>query len=159
MWFTRDPASVIGEGVTLNHMYWPERNREVIAYKTIFTYHPDFCETPQFFKHESTFHIEGGDLHNLNSENVAVGISQRTEPAAIDTLANNLLWDENSTIESVWAIQVPYDDLCIHLDTYFTRVGYETFLVARELLDQARVYRITRADRKGQPGRAMSKAD
>mgnify|MGYP000258422642 FL=1 len=91
MWFTRDPASVIGEGVTLNHMYWPERNREVIAYKTIFTYHPDFCETPQFFKHESTFHIEGGDLHNLNSENVAVGISQRTEPAAIDTLANNLL--------------------------------------------------------------------
>mgnify|MGYP000388191178 CR=1 FL=1 len=35
MWFTRDPASVIGEGVTLNHMYWPERNREVIAYKTI----------------------------------------------------------------------------------------------------------------------------
>lgn len=45
MWFTRDPASVIGEGVTLNHMYWPERNREVIAYKTIFTYHPDFRET------------------------------------------------------------------------------------------------------------------
>ena len=148
MWFTRDPASVIGEGVTLNHMYWSERNREVIAYKTIFSYHPDFREIPQFFKHESTYHIEGGDLHNLNSENVAVGISQRTEPAAIDTLANNLLWDERSTIESVWAIQVPYDDLCIHLDTYFTRVGYETFLVARELLDQARVYRITRGDRK-----------
>ena len=36
MWFTRDPASVIGEGVTLNHMYWPERNREVIAYKNDF---------------------------------------------------------------------------------------------------------------------------
>lgn len=144
MWFTRDPASVIGEGITLNHMYWPERNREVIAYKTIFSYHPDFRETPQFFEHESAYHIEGGDLHNLNSENVAVGISQRTEPAAIDTLANNLLWDENSTIESVWAIQVPYDDLCIHLDTYFTRVDYETFLVARELLDQAQVYRITR---------------
>lgn len=144
MWFTRDPASVIGEGVTLNHMYWPERNREVIAYKTIFTYHPDFRETPQFFKHESTYHIEGGDLHNLNSENIAVGISQRTEPAAIDTLANNLLWDENSTIESVWAIEVPYDDLCIHLDTYFARVNYETFLIDRELLDQARVYCITR---------------
>ena len=144
MWFTRDPASVIGEGVTLNHMYWPERNREVIAYKTIFNYHPDFRETPQFFKHESTYHIEGGDLHNLNSENVAVGISQRTEPAAIDTLANNLLWDENSTIESVWAIEVPYDDLCIHLDTYFARVNYETFLIDRELLDQARVYCITR---------------
>ena len=155
MWFTRDPASVIGEGVTLNHMYWPERNREVIAYKTIFTYHPDFREAPQFFKHESTYHFEGGDLHNLTCENVAVGISQRTEPAAIDTLANNLLWDENSAIESVWAIQVPYDDLCIHLDTYFARVGYETFLVDRELLDQARVYRITR---EGQPGRVMSKA-
>ena len=43
----------------------------------------------------------------------------------------------------------PYDDLCIHLDTYFTRVDYETFLVARELLDQARVYRITRGRSEG----------
>ena len=40
-----------------------------------------------------------------------------------------------------------------------TCVDYETFLVARELLDQARVYRITRADRKGQPVRVMSQAD
>lgn len=148
MWFTRDPASIIGEGVALNHMYWPERNREVIVYKTIFNYHPSFRGTPLFFQHESSYHIEGGDLHNLNSENVAVGISQRTEATAIDTLAQNLLWDEHSTVESVWAIQVPYDDFCIHLDTYFSRVDYETFLVAQELLDEAQVYRITRGRTK-----------
>ena len=159
MWFTRDPASVIGEGVTLNHMYWPERNREVIAYKTIFTYHPDFCETPQFFKHESTFHIEGGDLHNLNSENVAVGISQRTEPAAIDTLANNLLWDENSTIESVWAIQVPYDDLCIISTHISLALATRHSSLPVNFSTKRGSTASHGADRKGQPGRAMSKAD
>ena len=46
MWFTRDPASVIGEGVTLNHMYWPERNREVIAYKNDFYLSPRFPRDP-----------------------------------------------------------------------------------------------------------------
>lgn len=148
MWFTRDPVSVIGSGATLNHMYWPERNREVIAYQTIFNYHPTFMGTPQFFKHESTYHLEGGDVHNLNSENVAIGISQRTEPLAIDSLAREVLWNKDSTIESVWAIKVPYDELCIHLDTYFSRVDYDTFLIDRTLLEEAEVYRITRGRRE-----------
>ena len=120
MWFTRDPASVIGEGVTLNHMYWPERNREVIAYKTIFLPITQISARPLSSSSMNRLTtLKAATCTTSTAKNIAVGISQRTEPAAIDTLANNLLWDENSTIESVWAIQVPYDDLCIHLDTYF----------------------------------------
>ena len=32
MWFVRDPVSTIGSGISFNHMYWPERNREVALY-------------------------------------------------------------------------------------------------------------------------------
>ena len=149
MWFTRDPASSIGRGVTLNHMYWPERNREVLLYKTIAAFHPDFRDTPIFFRNESSFHMEGGDILNLNRENIAVGISQRTESAAIDCLARELLWNEQSEIDSVWAVQVPDEELCIHLDTYLSCVDTDTFLADRQLLDEARVYQISRGRKQG----------
>ena len=83
MWFVRDPVSTIGSGISFNHMYWPERNREVALYQTIFKYHPNFKDTPSFYRHDSTFHIEGGDIINLDAHNVAVGISQRTESATL----------------------------------------------------------------------------
>ena len=37
------------------------------------------------------YHIEGGDVLNLNEHVLAVGISQRTEAGAIDELAKNIL--------------------------------------------------------------------
>ena len=53
MWFVRDPVSTIGSGISFNHMYWPERNREVALYQTIFKYHPNFKDTPSFYRHDS----------------------------------------------------------------------------------------------------------
>ncbi len=144
MWFVRDPVSTIGSGISFNHMYWPERNREVALYQTIFKYHPNFKDTPSFYRHDSTFHIEGGDIINLDAHNVAVGISQRTESAAIDMLARTLLWNPDSSIDAVWAIEVPERSLCIHLDTYLSRVDYDTFVVDPQLLAESRSYQITR---------------
>lgn len=149
MWFTRDPASAIGNGITLNHMYWPERNRETLLYKTIIEHHPMFADTPIFYRHESSFHLEGGDLINLNRNNIAVGISQRTESAAIDTLARQLLWNPQSDIDAVWAIKVPDEDLCIHLDTYLSRVDYESFVIDRHLLNETNVYCLSRGRKEG----------
>lgn len=144
MWFTRDPVSTVGCGITLNRMYWPERNREVLLYSTVFKYHEDFRDTPVFYHHESTYHIEGGDIVNLNERNIAVGISQRTESAAIDLLACSLLWSPEATIDSVWAIRVPDRELCIHLDTYLSRVDHDAFVIDRQLLEKTEVYQITR---------------
>ena len=42
LFFTRDPATPIGRGALLNHLYWPERNREVSVYRCILRYHPLF---------------------------------------------------------------------------------------------------------------------
>lgn len=149
MFFTRDPASVVGSELSLNRMYWSDREREVALYQAIFTYHPRFAGGTVAPKKASSYHIEGGDVVNLDAKNVAVGLSQRTEAAAIDTLAHRLLWSEESSIESVWAVVVPEDNLCLHLDTFLSRVDVETFIVDSELLERAEIYRISRGRRKG----------
>ncbi|WP_102338195.1 arginine deiminase [Collinsella provencensis] len=149
MFFTRDPASVIGSTLSLNHMYWSDREREVAFYQVIFSHHPRFAGCSVAPEEPSSYHIEGGDVVNLDARNVAVGLSQRTEAAAIDVLARRLLWSENSEIESVWAVRVPEDNLCIHLDTFLSRADVETFIVDPELLDHAEIYRIVRGRKKG----------
>lgn len=147
--FSRDPVTAIGSGILLNHMYWPERNREVPLYKTVFTYHPDLHDTPQWFSHTSSYHIEGGDVLNLNESSVLVGISQRTEAAAIDTLAKTLLWTNgDSSITAVYAIEVPSTGTRLHLDTFLNRIDYDTFLVDSHIADTCRLYYITKGRRR-----------
>ena len=80
LYFTRDPFAMIGNGVSINRMYSQTRNRETIYGDYIFNYHPDFKDVPQYYSRENTFHIEGGDILNINEHVLAIGISQRTEP-------------------------------------------------------------------------------
>ncbi len=150
IFFTRDPVTAVGNGVLLNHMYWPERNREVLLYEIIFTYHPRFRDTPKWFKHTSSYHIEGGDVLNLSNDALLIGLSQRTEAAAIDTLARNLLWSEGtSTITSLYAVEVPSTGTRLHLDTYLNRIDYDAFIVDPHILNATHLYRITKGRRAG----------
>ena len=71
-------------------MYSVTRNRETIFAEYIFTHHPDFKDVPQYYSRYSAFHIEGGDILNINEHVLAIGISQRTEPDAIDEIAHNI---------------------------------------------------------------------
>ncbi len=89
LYFTRDPFACVGNGVSLNRMYAVTRNRETLYGKYIFKYHPDYAETPLWFRRDAASHIEGGDILNLSNKALAVGISQRTQAAAIDILAQN----------------------------------------------------------------------
>ena len=45
---------------------------------------------PVSYTHLCQFHTEGGDVLNINEKTLAVGISQRTQAAAIDVMAQNL---------------------------------------------------------------------
>lgn len=91
LYFTRDNFDNVGEGTNLNRMYSVTRNRETIYGEYIFKYHPDYKDTPLYYKRKYNWHTEGGDVLNLNEHIVAVGISQRTEAAAIDQMAKKLL--------------------------------------------------------------------
>ena len=102
LYFTRDPFACVGNGVNLNRMYSVTRNRETLYGKYIFKYHPDYKGTPLWFRRDAPFHTEGGDVLNLTRTALAVGISQRTQAAAIDLMAQNIFWKtEGCEIEKI----------------------------------------------------------
>lgn len=150
-YFSRDPIASIGTGVALHRMYYAQRNREVLFYKTFLTYHEDYAGTPFWYDTASAAHIEGGDVLNINESTLAVGISERTEPAAVDQLACNLFWGaQPSAVETVYAIKIPYGYETMHLDTVCTQIDYDKFTVYPGMYDDLRAYRLRKGDEHGE---------
>ena len=147
LYFTRDPFAMIGNGVSINRMYSVTRNRETIYGEYIFKYHPDFEGTPEYYSRYNTFHIEGGDILNINDKVLAIGISQRTEPDAIDAIAKNI-FESDSPIETILAFNIPNSRAFMHLDTVFTQIDYDKFTVHPGILGPLTVFEIT-PDGKG----------
>ncbi len=142
LYFTRDPFAMIGNGVSINRMYAHTRNRETIYGDYIFRYHPDFAGTPTYYDRNDTFHIEGGDILNINDHVLAIGISQRTEPDAIDQLAHNVFSDETSTIDTILAFNIPVSRAFMHLDTVFTQIDYDKFTIHPGIMGPLTVFEI-----------------
>ena len=90
LYFTRDPFAVVGNGVCLNRMYSVTRNRETLYGKYVFTRHPEYAGTALWYNRDAKFSIEGGDILNLSKTALAIGISQRTQAAAIEQIAQNI---------------------------------------------------------------------
>ena len=148
LYFTRDPFACIGEGVSLNAMYSPTRRRETIYGQYILKYHPDFAgQVPFYYRREDPFSIEGGDILNLSPRLLAVGISQRTTPEAIEILVRNIFRDETAEIRTILALDIPNLRAFMHLDTVLTQVERDTFTVHPEILGSLRVYRMTSGGR------------
>lgn len=145
LYFTRDPFATVGNGIILNRMYSETRNRETIFADYIFKYHPEYKDKVELLYHRDyPFHIEGGDVLNLSEKILAIGISQRTEPAAIDLLANNIFFNSNSKIEKILAFDIPSIRAFMHLDTVFTQVDKNKFTVHPEILSTLKVYEFTK---------------
>jgi arginine deiminase len=100
--FQRDPFSSIGDGVAINNMMTDARQRETIFSEYMFLYHPRFeNENIPFYKERTTrYPSEGGDFLVLNDETLAIGISKRTDPRAIESLAREL-FDENTSFKTI----------------------------------------------------------
>ena len=143
LYFTRDPFAMIGNGVSINRMYSVTRNRETIFAEYIFTHHPDFKDVPQYYSRYSAFHIEGGDILNINEHVLAIGISQRTEPDAIDAIAKNIFNDPTSPIETILAFNIPNSRAFMHLDTVFTQIDTDKFTIHPGIMGPLTVFEIT----------------
>lgn len=148
LYFTRDPFATIGNGVSLNSMYAKTRRRETLFGKYILEYHPDYAgQVPFYYKREYPFSIEGGDILNLSSKVLAVGISQRTTPEAIELLAKNIFEDEQCEIETILALDIPSVRAYMHLDTVCTQVDYDKFTIHPGILESLQIYEIRRGSR------------
>lgn len=142
LYFTRDPFAMIGNGVSINRMYSLTRNRETIYGEFIFKHHPDFQGVPEYYSRYNTFHIEGGDILNINEHVLAIGISQRTEPDAIDQIAKNI-FASDSPVDTVLAFNIPNTRAFMHLDTVFTQIDHDKFTVHPGILGPLSVFEIT----------------
>ena len=143
LYFTRDPFAIIGNGVSINGMYSETRCRETIYGKYIFKYHPEYKDTPHFYDNNLPFHIEGGDILNLNEHVLAIGLSQRTCPEGLELLASNIFKSESSEINKIIAINIPNLRTFMHLDTVFTQVDTDKFLIHPGILKNLTTFELT----------------
>lgn len=151
LYFTRDPFATVGEGVSLNHMYSVTRNRETLYGKYVFTRHPEYAGTALWYNRDAKFSIEGGDILNLSKTALAIGISQRTQAAAIEQIAQNIFWKtEGCLIEKIFAFDIPNNRAMMHLDTVFTQIDMDKFTIHPAIMGTLRVFEITKGAHEGE---------
>ena len=143
LYFTRDPMASVGCGASLNHMFSVTRNRETIYMKYVFEHHPDFQnKVKKYYDPSIPYSIEGGDIHNLSEDTLAIGLSERTTAQAIEVLARRIFADEESTIRNILAIDIPNMRAFMHLDTVLTQADRGVFIVHPGILHNIKVYRV-----------------
>jgi len=139
LYFTRDPFAAMGNGVTIHRMHTVTRRRETLFAQYIFTHHPQYKDTPVYYDRNAESSIEGGDLLVLSPQVVAIGISQRTQPWAIEQLAKRLLSPEVG-FSKVLAFDIPKNRAFMHLDTVFTMVDMDKFTMHPGISSHLRLF-------------------
>ncbi|WP_068923087.1 arginine deiminase [Planobispora rosea] len=135
--FTRDTSCWIYGGVSINAMKKKARQRETVNYEAIYRYHPMFASGYDRPDTEGGYHvwmpgmaaapatIEGGDVLVIGRGAVLVGMSERTQPQAVETLATRLFAE--GAAKKIVALNMPKARAFMHLDTVMTQVNVDTF--------------------------------
>ena len=145
LYFTRDPFTIIDTGIMMSKMFSPNRYRETIYANYIFKYHPQYLNpSPILYTRDNLSTIEGGDILLLNEKVLAIGVSQRTHPAAVERLAKNIFYHSNSKFNKILAFDIPKSRSFMHLDTAFTQVDYGKFTLHHELKHNVKIFEITK---------------
>ena len=156
--FMRDPASVIGDGYSVNSMATWAREREPLILSYVFRHHPRlkhhtdhdkwFDQVTPLVRGEikAPVSLEGGDVLVLSHKVLAVGCSERTQADAIHLLAESLRAhhaEDGTSFDHLLMVLMPHKRSAMHLDTIFTRTSEDECLVfppyfregSRELLN------------------------
>lgn len=142
LYFTRDPFASIGKGITLHSMFHPTRKRETIFADFIFSHHPEYKNTPKYYSREDKYSIEGGDLFVYDDKTLVIGVSERTEKKAIQSLAEKLRQNDETSFEKIYAINVPKMSNLMHLDTWLTMLDYDKFLYSPNMMGVLKIWEI-----------------
>ena len=128
--YQRDTSSWIYGGVSVNAMAMPARMRETVNDEAIYRWHPMFSgggfEVWYHGADAAPATIEGGDVLVLGNGSVLVGMSERTQPAAVEMLAHRLF--STGAAERVLAVDMPKSRAFMHLDTVLTMADYGVFV-------------------------------
>ena len=143
MYFTRDQAACVGNGVTIHHMSTATRRRESLLMKYMYEYNREFAPegTECWYRYDDPYSIEGGDILVLSSKIAALGLSERTTAEGIENFAKNLL--TRSDFEKVLVFNIPKKRTFMHLDTVFTMVDYDKFTIHSEIEGPLQLFELT----------------
>jgi arginine deiminase len=143
--FTRDSSAWIGEGVVLSPMNRMVRRRESDLLRTVYRLHPDLAGAPIWFGDEpqDTFPatFEGGDLLVVGERGLAIGLSERTTPAGVETLTARLF--AAGVVDRVLAVDLPKVRAAMHLDTVVTQVDVDAFITYPAMTSSVRCFALT----------------
>ncbi|CAN5815433.1 arginine deiminase family protein [soil metagenome] len=131
LFFTRDAAMVVNEGVIIGAMKYAVRWTEELLMKALFTYHPSLGNNGMIYdgseEHRGDYTIEGGDVLILRPDLAMIGLSERSSPAAIESLVEGLR--VRAGVEDVLIAVLPTESPAIHLDMIMTMVDREHCVV------------------------------
>ena len=127
LFFTRDVAMVLEDHVLIGSMRYGIRWSEELIMKALFLSHPVLQNKGILYdgsiERRLNYTLEGGDVHPIRSDTVMIGFSERSSPAAIDTLTDLLF--EKTSVTDVIVVVMPKENTAIHLDMIFTQVDRE----------------------------------
>jgi len=148
--FTRDIGITIHDHILLSKPYEDARDREALLFKYIAHFEllkqttsqqPDelaqqvieLQEPNPFFLSseeeaaEKMVTIEGGDIMMISPGHLLVGLSERTSMAAAERLMEEVF--SNNIIQKVSVVKIPRRRAYMHIDTVFTQVKKDTWIL------------------------------
>ncbi|NHA07343.1 amidinotransferase [Mucilaginibacter sp. HC2] len=144
--FSRDIGIAINNHMLLNKPAKKARFRETLLARYIFFNHPLFTEyrnnileIPETAQHflrpgednlEKTT-LEGGDVMMVSPQHLVIGCSERTSISGANE-AIKLLFD-NDVVKKVTIVKIPHKRDYMHIDTVFTQVKRDTWVLLRSL--------------------------
>lgn len=140
-YFTRDHGTMVNNLLLVSQMYNFSRRRETAFLRLLEQHHPLFVDTCMCFEEELPVGLEGGDVLVLDEHTLAIGLSERTTEEAIEAAAERLLV-EKELVRRILVISIPPRRAYMHLDTVFTMVDRDKFLIYPGIEDSISVYRL-----------------
>ena len=147
--FQRDNSCWIYQGVTVNPMAKPARQRESLHSRAIYRYHPLFdAKFTAYYGDDDEPHqpatIEGGDVHVIGNRSVLIGMGERTTAMAVELVAKALFAHDQA--DRVIAVELPHSHAFMHLDTVMSMVDSFAFVVYPYFDEDLRTWTITPGD-------------
>ncbi len=157
--FTRDSSCWIYGGVSVNPMYWPARRRESLNLYAVYHYHPLFKQAgfewwyPNASDDEFNLQnfgrssLEGGDVLPIGNGTVLIGMSERTQGAMIEQIAEALF--SKGSAERVICCVMSKDRAHMHLDTVFTLLDHDKVTTYPKVVEEIRAISLRPGKKSG----------
>ncbi len=137
--FQRDPIASIFDSMNLHNMNKDTRKREKLYYEYLFKYHPEFKNIKHHILPTDKGTMEGGDVLVISEEQLFIGISERTNPYAVEKLSEKL-FNAYPKLKRVVGIEIPHSHATMHLDTVMTQMDKDKFSMDPDMYNEDYVY-------------------